>query len=173
MDKKCSRCKCFKDTNEFHKNRARKDGIDNTCKQCWKDIRQEEGVKEYRRKYKERNKEKIADYFKKNKIKYKMKRYKASLVEYENALNNQENACAICKTSNKRLVIDHCHSTNKFRGLLCKECNLLIGFANDDIITLINAINYLKKYKHGPSGNLKEVKRENNDENKNDTDCRY
>lgn len=29
---------------------------------------------------------------------------------------------------NKNLVVDHCHKTNKFRGLLCISCNRFLGY---------------------------------------------
>jgi hypothetical protein len=32
----------------------------------------------------------------------------------------------------KRLTIDHCHKTGRFRGLLCSNCNFAIGLAGDD-----------------------------------------
>lgn len=35
--------------------------------------------------------------------------------------------CDVCKTEGPRAVIDHCHATNKFRGVLCDKCNLLLG----------------------------------------------
>ena len=42
------------------------------------------------------------------------------------------------------LVIDHDHETGKFRGWLCRRCNIALGKFNDDIPTLKNAIKYLK-----------------------------
>lgn len=42
------------------------------------------------------------------------------------------------------LVIDHCHVSGKFRGLLCYRCNLALGQIGDDISILERAIDYLK-----------------------------
>lgn len=60
----------------------------------------------------------------------------------------QNGCCAICGVTeedlNKRFSIDHCHKTDKIRGLLCTRCNSLIGFAKDNISTLQNSINYLR-----------------------------
>ena len=41
--------------------------------------------------------------------------------------------------------IDHCHKTNKVRGLLCGYCNNLIGRAKDDVEILKAAITYLER----------------------------
>lgn len=41
------------------------------------------------------------------------------------------------------LVVDHCHTTGKVRGLLCVSCNLGIGNFKDSTELLQNAINYL------------------------------
>ena len=66
-------------------------------------------------------------------------------------LNLQNNSCSICKKHKDEftyhLVVDHCHTTGKIRGLLCKKCNLGIGHLNDDITILENSIEYLKKHK--------------------------
>lgn len=56
---------------------------------------------------------------------------------------NQKGLCKLCELP-KKLVVDHCHETGKVRGLLCRNCNLLIGHAKEDIVILQNAINYLK-----------------------------
>lgn len=41
--------------------------------------------------------------------------------------------------------LDHCHATGKFRGWLCRTCNLGIGQLNDNIEGLIRALAYLQK----------------------------
>jgi len=63
----------------------------------------------------------------------------------------QNHCCEICgenvenceKGSGNRLAVDHCHNTNKVRGLLCSACNILLGKAKDNISILQSAINYL------------------------------
>lgn len=51
--------------------------------------------------------------------------------------------CAICG-SNEKLVGDHDHITGKARGILCMNCNLVIGNALEKTETLKNAIRYLE-----------------------------
>jgi hypothetical protein len=48
-----------------------------------------------------------------------------------------------------RMVVDHCHSTNKVRGILCDLCNTALGKFHDDVNLLSNAIGYLNKGKNG------------------------
>jgi hypothetical protein len=65
---------------------------------------------------------------------------------YKTALQEQNNSCAICHrpfSESVRKNIDHCHQTNKFRGVLCFQCNALLGFCRDNVTVLYSAINYL------------------------------
>lgn len=54
--------------------------------------------------------------------------------------------CKICSVEIKQFHIDHCHRTNKFRGLLCSNCNSGLGLFNDSIEKLRSAIKYLKNH---------------------------
>lgn len=57
--------------------------------------------------------------------------------------NNREGTCAICGET-KFLVVDHCHTSGQVRGLLCQQCNSMLGYAKDKINVLQNAIKYLQ-----------------------------
>lgn len=78
--------------------------------------------------------------------------YGISLEDFENMLESQNNRCAICSFSfdytsqSKGPHIDHDHETGKVRMILCRFCNNLLGYANDDIRILENAITYLDTY---------------------------
>lgn len=71
--------------------------------------------------------------------------------QYKLMLESQNNLCAICDQPERRmkedqpqrLSIDHCHITGKVRGLLCNNCNILLGFAKDNKAQLKRAIEYL------------------------------
>lgn len=86
---------------------------------------------------------------------YRLSKYGLSIEEYEVMLKKQGGACAICfkeetQRSNKNgkvddLRVDHDHSTNKNRGLLCSKCNFGLGQFNDNTTLLERAIEYLKK----------------------------
>jgi len=53
--------------------------------------------------------------------------------------------CSICKKINKRMVFDHCHEKEIFRGYLCDPCNRSMGVLGDNIEGLLKCINYLNK----------------------------
>jgi hypothetical protein len=99
------------------------------------------------------NKEKIHKRHKKHylnnqdKIKesFIQRRYKLTKEQYIELLAKQNNKCAICNnTFTKTPFVDHDHITGVVRGLLCNKHNSLLGFANDNIEILNNAIKYLQ-----------------------------
>lgn len=45
-------------------------------------------------------------------------------------------------------IIDHCHTTGKIRGLLCTNCNNMLGKAKDNVEVLKKAISYLEQTNH-------------------------
>lgn len=56
-----------------------------------------------------------------------------SVAQYLTLVTAQAGKCAICGTDKpagrgKKLCVDHCHATNKIRGLLCHTCNSGLGF---------------------------------------------
>jgi hypothetical protein len=59
---------------------------------------------------------------------------------------SQGEACAVCRvqTSDSEWHTDHCHASGMTRGILCRNCNLLLGFAGDNVKTLQRAIQYLE-----------------------------
>lgn len=80
--------------------------------------------------------------------------FKGGIDEYEQLAAKQDNKCAICKQPNtsltndrtqyRKLAIDHCHKTGKFRGIICVHCNSGLGYFRDSIEYLQSAIDYLK-----------------------------
>jgi hypothetical protein len=70
------------------------------------------------------------------------RRYGLTLPEFQ-ALRVR-GACDICKRSDRRLCIDHCHETNRVRGLICEQCNFGLGLLDDDVGRLEKAEAYLR-----------------------------
>jgi hypothetical protein len=61
----------------------------------------------------------------------------------------QKGKCGICESKMDGIFntnLDHNHATGKIRGLLCGNCNFLLGHAKDDIGILRKAIIYLNRY---------------------------
>jgi hypothetical protein len=58
----------------------------------------------------------------------------------------QGNKCAICGKDFAfcEPQVDHNHLTQEIRGLLCKQCNLMLGFSREDPETLLRAVLYLE-----------------------------
>jgi hypothetical protein len=63
-----------------------------------------------------------------------IQRYGVTPERYAEMLMQQEGKCAICKRdnpnngyTNKHFDVDHCHRTGKVRGLLCRQCNAMLG----------------------------------------------
>jgi hypothetical protein len=59
--------------------------------------------------------------------------YKLTQADYDRMHEQQEGRCAICRTDKptgrgNRLHVDHCHSTDRIRGLVCQRCNSALGF---------------------------------------------
>lgn len=108
----------------------------------------------YGRKYYLKNKEKLIEASRLQKLRtYKTKRdyilknrYGIEEFDYNKLLTNQNGVCAICKQppkENKRLDVDHCHTTKKLRGLLCNNCNRGLGHFKDSQELLLKAKIYL------------------------------
>ncbi len=68
--------------------------------------------------------------------------YKITYLEYLNLVEKQKGICALCNEP-KQLFIDHEHNTGQVRGLLCRNCNLGLGFFKDNLILLDKAKKYL------------------------------
>jgi hypothetical protein len=92
--------------------------------------------------WKKNNPEKADQIMRKSKLKLN---YGIIQDDYDRMLKYQNNQCAICKkSSDKRLQIDHCHNTNKIRGLLCFNCNTGLGKFEDNIEFIERAALYIK-----------------------------
>lgn len=74
-------------------------------------------------------------------------KYSSAATQLQRKLNIQTpklgTSCPICGSFGTRLVFDHCHDTNTFRGFICKNCNSVLGHAGDNINSLVNYISYL------------------------------
>ena len=110
---------------------------ENYCKVCW-NKREHEKRKSYYKTY-------MSTY----KNNYLVKTYGITMEDYNRMLEAQNRVCKICgasRTSKKlSLVVDHCHTTGKVRGLLCDTCNRALGMFKDSTEYLKNAIHYLEQ----------------------------
>lgn len=80
---------------------------------------------------------------------WKKQGIKLTIEEYKALLQSQNFVCEICglpNPSGKALAPDHNHETGIVRSLLCDNCNLMIGHAQESIEILMKAMKYLEKH---------------------------
>jgi len=74
-------------------------------------------------------------------------RYGITLKDYDDLLKKQNFKCAICHKDSQEMTyllhVDHCHSSNKVRGLLCAKCNQFLGCIKDSVEALHRGIEYI------------------------------
>ena len=125
--KKCGRCGEIKDLSEFNKDIYTSTKLTSLCKECVK----------------------IKGYFYRNSnqgVTTLLKsRYGVTDIELDKYLKTEY--CEICgdRLTGKNKHLDHDHKTGKYRGTLCKYCNVGLGHFRDNPELLILAAEYLKK----------------------------
>lgn len=83
------------------------------------------------------------------------RRYGITLDEWNTLFTKQGNKCAICGDTHhhgKNWHTDHCHVTNKVRGILCNPCNTFIGQIEKSEERDIAARTYIEKHKEQRDG---------------------
>jgi DNA-directed RNA polymerase subunit RPC12/RpoP len=78
------------------------------------------------------------------KLRRTLLRYNLTLDQYYAMEDSQDFVCAICGEENA-FHVDHNHTTNKVRGLLCPWCNNGLGNYKDDPRKLRSAAQYLEE----------------------------
>lgn len=131
--KECKKCKEVKPLTDFHKHKRTRDGRYNTCKAC---------CNERTKAWKKKNSGRVKDL-------ERNRKYGLDEDWYETTLVKQDFRCAGCHTHQKdlkySLCVDHCHTTDKPRGLLCKPCNLALGNCDDNPDTLRRLAQYAEE----------------------------
>ena len=69
--------------------------------------------------------------------------------QFDEMVERQGNRCALCKQPQsdhaRYLDVDHCHTTQRVRGLLCRSCNTAIGLFREDPELFAAAAEYLRQ----------------------------
>lgn len=130
--KTCRKCGLKKDYSNYYKaTSGTRDGYRHECKQCWI-----ESCKTY---HKENREERLAA----GRERYYKTNYNLT-AEEALQLKDSSNGCEVC--GNNPVVIDHCHSSGKVRGLLCNKCNQALGSLNDDPNIIYKLGDYMRKH---------------------------
>lgn len=141
MSKVCNRCRSLLSKDCFHLASRHPDGLQYTCKQCKK-----EDASERRRREPEKfNRPRTREARRREHLKAK---YSMVPGDYDRLVSSQAGKCAICGKETAYLCIDHDHKTGRVRALLCRPCNLILGFSKENSNILRHAIAYLDKQKH-------------------------
>lgn len=98
-----------------------------------------EQFKEMIRKYREEGNGKLRA----SELHYR-KTYGIEFSDFKQMVEDRESKCDICHTQTK-LVLDHDHTTNKIRGLLCSKCNRALGALGDTPESIQLVLAYLEK----------------------------
>lgn len=128
--RRCYTCKEVKELTEFYNRKGAKDGKRSWCKTCDKAYGQKDNIKE-------------------NKTDSDLRRrYGITLKQKQDMYANQNGRCAICKDLMKTVslaCLDHSHETGKIRKLLCRKCNLFLGFYEKYPAIISEFEEYLKR----------------------------
>lgn len=108
-----------------------------------------ETIERHRKKHRAKNRKHYSEYS------VNLRRAKSGFSEelFVKRAYEQDNRCAICNQEFDESIhmlkksADHCHKTQTPRGILCRQCNILLGNAKDNIEILQNAIEYLHFWK--------------------------
>lgn len=87
----------------------------------------------------------------KNRARHFTSKYGITETDRDNMIAAQGHQCAICRTTSPggrydQWCVDHDHTTGKVREILCHRCNFMLGYSLDNVTTLYNAIDYLRRH---------------------------
>lgn len=145
--KQCTKCGQIKPLSDFWKDRSKKHGYGARCKACkvaiYNQYRKANGY-DKKRYWKNPNAEQE---------RHLIRKYGITLADYNEMFQDQGGKCGVCALphgGSRRFDVDHCHATGVVRGLLCTNCNRMIGHANDRPETLRAAACYLESSRKSP-----------------------
>ena len=131
--KVCSKCKQRYPLNDFNWHKGHRDGYRSECKGC---------TRKSSKLYYEKNRKqcnRVSETWRRNHTeqfrllqrKTVLRQYGMTVNDYDQLFAKQKGRCAICGRHqlefHRHLNVDHDHITGIVRGLLCTECNNLLG----------------------------------------------
>ena len=126
--KRCTKCRLDKPLTDFPIRKDRGNKPRSHCRPCHNEAATQQASKIRQRSWR-----------------YKRK-YGISLQEFDQMFADQGGKCAICTKefgSESDAMVDHHHGSGRVRGLLCRGCNLAIGYLRDDPVLMWNAAEYV------------------------------
>lgn len=150
--KVCKSCGIEKPLSEYHiaqkAGYVGKDGYKRTtdvykahCKECYRKKQREEYHQMPLEEQRERRRRNYnSDY---NKFYLLRTKYGLTKTQFDIMIAEQKSSCKICSTPLDNPQVDHCHTTGKVRGLLCRNCNTSLGLLKENTDTLRSMITYI------------------------------
>lgn len=144
----CSRCKVSKEVSFFGLCSRSRDRLKSACKLCTNEMgrvceKKHSAARRVQRKtYRSLHKDKFKSYRKRANLIYN---YGMTVENFNQMSLTQKNRCAVCNQI-KKLVVDHCHTTGKIRGLLCQQCNSGLRYFKDSLYNLTSAYRYIFQF---------------------------
>lgn len=144
--KQCKVCHKVKSLDEFFKRGGNEKGYRSKCKSCY-------AKASALIKAKPENRKQQAEYMRNHRatnrgawlsasLKY---RYNITIEKWNLLFDQQEGKCAICEEEfSQTPQVDHCHDTLIVRGLLCGDCNRMLGQARESAYILRRGAEYLE-----------------------------
>jgi hypothetical protein len=149
-EKLCARCNKILPIEAFQLSNSsgRRDGRQSYCRPC---------VTEYKRAWSRAHPENITARWKRAKERNPnvsrervLRKYGLTLDSFEALFQKQKGKCRGCLSPlirGRATHIDHCHNSNKIRGLLCNNCNLAVGMLSDDPTRMRRLARYVSEAK--------------------------
>lgn len=128
MTKRCSRCKRDLPVEAFYVSPSQHSGYSGLCKEC---------AREYQRNYSPEKKAKF-------RATRAAKQYGITVEEFLVLQESAQDGCLLCRRSEVRMTVDHCHESDQVRGYICAGCNLGLGYFQDDPEALRRAAAYIE-----------------------------
>lgn len=140
----CRKCQVPKPHSDFSPAKQNKDGRHSYCRDCDNARKREKKYamatpeahekkkaadrRDYEKHHAERRAAAVAQRL--------WSRYGITLEQYNEMWERQNGRCAICNrlgggTNTDTLDVDHNHETGEVRGLLCRKCNMKLGYIED------------------------------------------
>jgi len=117
-EKRCGSCQETKSASEFHRQLRGTDGLQAVCKRC-----STAGQEAYA-------------------LTRRCRKVGITVEQYHKLMEQQGGMCGTCKRR-PATDLDHCHRTDKFRGLVCAACNRILGTVDDDAALLRLLADYI------------------------------
>lgn len=71
--------------------------------------------------------------------------YNMTVEQYNQMLVDQNGVCSLCRKPelDRRLGVDHNHETSEIRSLLCRRCNFLVGYVENNVDLVKQILKYI------------------------------